>query len=64
MICETTQKLKYVANLFDKYWYRQREFQYIDGITEEQGTQFSNENNGEQRETPEIAAGANEEDTD
>lgn len=28
--------------MFDKYWYRQREFQYIDGITGEQNAQFSN----------------------
>ena len=57
MICEMTQKLKLVANLFDKYWYRQREFQYIEGITVEQGAQFSNKD-GEQRETNDLAAGA------
>ena len=39
---EITQKLKSYNYLFDKYWYRQREFQYIDGIQEEQLFQFSN----------------------
>ena len=62
MICEMTQKLKLVANLFDKYWYRQREFQYIEGITVEQGAQFSNKD-GEQREsTADMAAGAKDHD--
>ena len=61
MICEMTQKLKLQANLFDKYWYRQREFQYIEGITVEQGAQFSNKD-GEQRESNELAAGAKDDD--
>jgi hypothetical protein len=35
LVGEITQKLKSYNYLFDKYWYRQREFQYIDGISEE-----------------------------
>ena len=42
LVGEITQKLKSYNYLFDKYWYRQREFQYIDGISEEQKVQFSN----------------------
>ena len=36
--------------MFDKYWYRQREFQYIDGIQEEQNFQFSNQGLEERKE--------------
>ena len=36
MLLEATQKLKSYIDLFDKYWYKQREFQYIDGIAMEQ----------------------------
>jgi hypothetical protein len=32
LVGEVTQKLKSYNYLFDKYWYRQREFQYIDEI--------------------------------
>ena len=35
LVLEITQKLKTFSYLFDKYWYRQREFQYIDGIVDE-----------------------------
>ena len=50
--------------MFDKYWYRQREFQYIDGIQEEQLFQFSNttqdveeieeDENGDQSNSPTV----------
>ena len=35
LVGEITQKLKSYNYLFDKYWYRQREFQYIDGMSKE-----------------------------
>ena len=44
LVGEITQKLKSYNYLFDKYWYRQREFQYVDGIQEEQMFQFTNDN--------------------
>lgn len=50
LVGEVTQKLKSYNYLFDKYWYRQREFQYIDGIQQEQLFQFSNENADEDGE--------------
>ena len=37
-----TQKLRSYNYLFDKYWYRQREFQYIDAISNVEQQQFSN----------------------
>lgn len=33
LVGEVTQKLRSYNYLFDKYWYRQREFQYIDAIS-------------------------------
>lgn len=61
LVGEITQKLKSYNYLFDKYWYRQREFQYIDGISEEQKLQFSNgegenpaENEQEEKGTDEV----------
>tara|TARA_B110000285_G_C14888891_1_gene497568 strand:- start:160 stop:342 length:183 start_codon:yes stop_codon:yes gene_type:complete len=34
--------------LFDKYWYRQREFQYVDGINEDLNNYFHNDTNEQQ----------------
>ena len=41
-MCEITQKVKQLNNMFDKYWYRQREIQYSEGISGEQANQFEN----------------------
>lgn len=43
MIAEITQKLKSYNSLFDKYWYKQRENQYIDGIQRSMAKIFSND---------------------
>ena len=42
LVGEVTQKLRSYNYLFDKYWYRQREFQYIDAISNVEQQQFSN----------------------
>ena len=42
LVGEVTQKLRSYNYLFDKYWYRQREFQYIDAIANVEQQQFSN----------------------
>lgn len=42
LVGEVTQKLRSYNYLFDKYWYRQREFQYIDAISNVERQQFSN----------------------
>lgn len=34
--------------MFDKYWYRQREFQYVDGINEDLNNYFHNDTNEQQ----------------
>ena len=45
LVGEITQKLKTYSSLFDKYWYKQREFQYIDGIQKSLSVMFSNDDN-------------------
>ena len=47
LIDELTKRLKKYNSLFDKYWYQQREFQYIDGIQRAMFFLFSNELNVE-----------------
>lgn len=42
LVAEITQKLKSYNSLFDKYWYRQRELQYIESIILEQSVKFHN----------------------
>lgn len=42
LVGEVTQKLRSYNYLFDKYWYRQREYQYIDAISNVEQQQFSN----------------------
>lgn len=42
LVGEVTQKLRSYNSLFDKYWYRQRELQYIDAIANVEQQQFSN----------------------
>ena len=46
LVGEITQKLKSYSSLFDKYWYKQREFQYIDGIQKSLSVMFSNTDDG------------------
>ena len=43
LVSEVTQKLRSYNDLFDKYWYRQREFQFIDIIQDGEKKYFSNE---------------------
>ena len=43
LVDEITKRLKSYNSLFDKYWYVQREFQYIDGIQKSMFYLFSNE---------------------
>lgn len=43
LVGEITQKLKSYNSLFDKYWYKQREYQYIDGIQRSLQMIFTNE---------------------
>ena len=40
LIGEITQKLRSYSDLFDKYWYRKREFQYTEAISLVQQQQF------------------------
>ena len=47
LLDELTKRLKSYNSLFDKYWYQQREFQYIDGIQRSMLFLFSNELNSE-----------------
>ena len=42
LVGEVTQKLRSYNYLFDKYWYRQREFQYIDAIQNVEQMTFLN----------------------
>ena len=40
--------------MFDKYWYRQREFQYVDGINEDLNNYFHNDTNEQQEEEQSV----------
>lgn len=48
LVGEVTQKLRSQNYLFDKYWYMQREYTYIEAINQTEQAQFCNKQEGKE----------------